>query len=104
MAVATIHAETATFLPISEGISRYNTSPGGQPFDLHDFRKDLGNGAVGDGTKFKGRGFIQLTGHNNYATYGPKLSPPIDLVADPAAANDAGTASDCCACSSQTAN
>ena len=94
MAVATIHAETATFMPISEGISRYNTSPNGQPFDLYDFRKDLGNNAVGAGTRFKGRGFIQLTGQNNYAHYGPKLHSPIDLVANPDAANDVETAAD----------
>jgi putative chitinase len=94
MAVATIHAEAATFLPISEGISRYNTSPGGQPFDLYDFRKDLGNNAVGAGARFKGRGFIQLTGENNYSYYGPKLKPPVDLVANPDAANDVNTAAD----------
>jgi peptidoglycan L-alanyl-D-glutamate endopeptidase CwlK len=94
MAVATIHAEAATFLPINEGLSRFNTSPGGQPFDLYDFRKDLGNNAVGDGARFKGRGFIQLTGQNNYAFYGPKLNPPVDLVANPDAANDVATAAD----------
>jgi peptidoglycan L-alanyl-D-glutamate endopeptidase CwlK len=94
MAVATIHAEAATFLPIPEGLSRYNTSPGGQPFDLYDFRKDLGNGAVGDGALFKGRGFIQLTGRANYAHFGPLLDPPVDLVAHPDAALDAKTAAD----------
>src|SRR5579863_4959508 len=38
VALATIRAETEGFVPISEGISRYNTSPGGRPFDLYDFR------------------------------------------------------------------
>ncbi|WP_077038281.1 peptidoglycan-binding protein [Pelomonas sp. KK5] len=94
MAVATIHAEAATFLPIDEGVSRYNTSPGGRPFDLYDFRKDLGNNAVGDGARFKGRGFIQLTGRNNYGHYGPRLAPAVDLVGNPDAANAADTAAD----------
>jgi len=94
MAVATIHAETPGFLPLDEFISRYNTSPNGQPFDLYDFRKDLGNNAVGDGALFKGRGFIQLTGRANYATYGPRLTPPLDLVNDPEQANDVTVAAD----------
>lgn len=34
MALATIRAETAGFKPISERVSKYNTSPDGHPFDL----------------------------------------------------------------------
>jgi len=47
-ALATIRAETEEFLPMSERISRYNTSPHGHPFDLYDFRKDLGNHGIGE--------------------------------------------------------
>ena len=36
----TICAETAGFAPISEGHSRFNTSPGGHPFDMSSFLKD----------------------------------------------------------------
>src|SRR5262249_9318431 len=66
MALSTIRAETEGFEPISEGKSRFNTSPGGPPFDLYDNRRDLGNQGRPDGDSFKGRGFIQLTGRFNY--------------------------------------
>lgn len=86
MALATIRAETESFEPISEGRSQFNTSPGGQPFDLYDNRKDLGNKGKGDGAKFCGRGYIQLTGRANYQQYGTKLG--IDLINNPTLAND----------------
>ena len=94
MAVATIRAETAGFVPLDEGQSRFNTSPSGAPFDLYDHRRDLGNTGPTDGADFKGRGFIQLTGRNNYALYGPKLNPPLDLVAEPERANSPSVAAD----------
>ena len=94
MALATIRVETGSFEPISEFESRFNTSPGGHPFDLYDSRKDLGNTGAPDGAAFKGRGFIQLTGRSNYVLYGPKLTPPVDLVADPEIANSPRVAAD----------
>jgi peptidoglycan L-alanyl-D-glutamate endopeptidase CwlK len=86
MALGTIRAETATFLPITEGISRFNTSPSGHPYDLYDFRKDLGNTGPPDGASFCGRGFVQLTGRNNYTHYATEITQ--DLVNNPALAND----------------
>jgi len=94
MAVATIRAETEGFVPLDEGASRFNTSPTGHPFDLYDNRKDLGNTGPTDGADFKGRGFIQLTGRSNYAAYGRKLTPPINLVANPESANTPEVAAD----------
>ncbi|WP_439581339.1 peptidoglycan-binding protein [Dyadobacter bucti] len=85
MALATIRAETAGFQPIDEGKSRFNTSPGGKPFDLYNNRRDLGNQGPPDGNSFKGRGFIQLTGRSNYQTIGKELG--VDLIGDPAMAN-----------------
>jgi peptidoglycan L-alanyl-D-glutamate endopeptidase CwlK len=91
MALGTIRAETESFEPISEGQSRFNTSPNGRPFDLYDNRRDLGNRGAPDGDSFKGRGFVQLTGRANYTTFGAKLG--IDLVDDPDKANDPTIAS-----------
>jgi len=86
MALATIRAETESFLPISEGQSRFNTSPSGHPFDLYDNRQDLGNTGAPDGLNFRGRGFVQLTGRANYTRYGGEIG--LDLVANPELAND----------------
>ncbi len=86
MALATIAAESAGFEPLSEFKSRYNTAPGGEPFALYDGRRDLGNLAPGDGARFKGRGFVQITGRDNYRRIGAKIG--VDLVKDPELAND----------------
>lgn len=94
VAIATIRAETAGCVPIGEGISSYNTSSTGHPFDLYDFRTDLGNTGPPDGALFKGRGFVQLTGRSNYKRYGPRLSLPVDLVKTPELANAATLAAD----------
>ncbi len=61
MALGTIRAETASFLPIDEYESRFNTTPGGpHPFDKYDYMTELGNQGPPDGANFKGRGFVQL--------------------------------------------
>jgi putative chitinase len=88
MALATIRAETEGFEPISEGKSKFNTSPGGHPFDLYDNRRDLGNRGAGDGERFKGRGFIQLTGRFNYQKYGKAIGLGNQLIDNPDLAND----------------
>lgn len=44
-------------------------------------KKNLGNTEEGDGLKFKGRGFTQITGRSNYAAAGKDLS--LDLVNSP---------------------
>jgi len=86
MSLATIRAETGRFEPIDEYLSRWNTSPRGHAFDLYDQRADLGNRGRPDGAKFKGRGYIQLTGRDNYTRYGKRIGQP--LVRRPELAND----------------
>jgi peptidoglycan L-alanyl-D-glutamate endopeptidase CwlK len=88
MALATIRAETAGFEPIDEFQSQYNTRPGGAPFGEYDHI--LGNQGPPDGARYKGRGFIQLTGRSNYQEIGRELA--VDLVGRPELANDPATA------------
>lgn len=83
-ALGTIAAESAGFEPISEMKSKWNTEK--TSFDRYEHRGSLGNAYPGDGPKFKGRGFIQLTGRANYRRYGERIG--IDLEADPEQAND----------------
>jgi putative chitinase len=85
MALGTIRAETESFQPISEGQSRFNTSPSGHLFDLYDNRHDLGNTGIPDGANFRGRGFVQLTGRANYARYAGEIG--VDLISNPELAN-----------------
>jgi predicted chitinase len=72
--LATIGVEARTFRPIHEY--------GGPIYwARYEFRKDLGNVKLGDGVKYHGRGFVQLTGRHNYTAYGNILG--IDLLNNP---------------------
>ena len=46
----------------------------------------MGNTAPGDGYKYRGRGYIQLTGKDNYSHYGASIGE--NLVGNPDLAND----------------
>lgn len=87
-ALATSYLETAhTMQPIKElGGTAYYT----RMYDIKGQRpakaKELGNLAVGDGAKYPGRGYVQLTGKKNYAKATAKLRAmglDVDLVQNP---------------------
>ena len=88
MALATIKAETAGFVPINEFRSTFNSVVA--DFDRYEtgtpVGAKLGNTRPGDGARFRGRGFVQLTGRDNYQTIGDQLGLP--LVDQPESAND----------------
>ena len=56
----------------------------------YEGREDLGNTQPGDGPRFKGRGFVQITGRNNYTDWAQRLG--IDLVGNPEKAAEPATA------------
>jgi putative chitinase len=94
VALATIRAETEGFIPISEYVSSLNSTPNADPFNLYDpgteIGEELGNIQPGDGPRFSGRGFVQLTGRSNYTRVGSEIH--INLSASPGLATDPATA------------
>lgn len=52
----------------------------------YEGRDDLGNSVKGDGKRFMGRGFVQITGRRNYADWSKRLG--IDLLSKPSTAED----------------
>jgi predicted chitinase len=86
---ATIGAETVAFAPLSEGVSKFNTRE--HPFDLYEpgtaMGHSLGNTQPGDGSKFKGRGYLQLTGRANYQRMSDRLGLASLLIDNPDLAN-----------------
>lgn len=80
-AIATISVETGRFQPTKErGGPQYLAS-------LYEDRADLGNTTPGDGVKFRGRGFVQITGRWDYAHFGRAVGRDLeeypDLALDP---------------------
>ncbi|HET6554041.1 MAG TPA: C1 family peptidase [Dyella sp.] len=86
-ALGTIRAESEGFVPIAEFPSHFNTTPGMPPFSAYDGRKSLGNTQPGDGARYRGRGFVQLTGRANYHAYSSAIG--IDIESYPDLANAA---------------
>ena len=75
VALGTIRAETEGFVPIAEMPSHFNTLPGQAAFSAYE--KKLGNNKPGDGARYRGRGYVQLTGRYNYQKFGKELDIPL---------------------------
>lgn len=74
--LGTAHHETDRFATMEEYASGH----------AYEGRSDLGNVRPGDGRRFKGRGYVQLTGRRNYE-WGSKATG-VDLITDPDKAID----------------
>lgn len=77
--LATLGVEVTSFTPGVENIA--NVAKYG-----YEGRLDLGNTQPGDGERFRGRGFTQLSGRANYTAFSKKLN--VDLVSNPELATD----------------
>jgi predicted chitinase len=83
-AIATIAVETGRFSPVKE----HREAP--YLTNLYENRRDLGNVNLGDGLRFRGRGFIPIIGRRAYEHFGRQIGTDLavnpDLALDPAIA------------------
>ena len=79
-AIATTYVETHigdfTFKPIKEfgGVAYFTANYE----DNREIARQLGNTQPGDGARYCGRGYIQITGRANYRNYGKVLGVPLE--------------------------
>ena len=69
------------YFPTDELAIEYARHPEAIANVVYANRMGNGNTASGDGWKFRGRGYIQLTGKSNYAAFGKSIG--VDIVSNP---------------------
>lgn len=69
------------YFPDDATAFRYTRQPAAIANRVYGGRMGNGNEQSGDGFKYRGRGYIQLTGKNNYTACGKDIG--YDLIADP---------------------
>ena len=85
-------AELASFMSqVAHESDSFKTTKEYASGSAYEGRSDLGNTQQGDGVRYKGRGYIQLTGRSNYNKAGKALN--LDLVNNPSLAEDPKNAS-----------
>jgi peptidoglycan L-alanyl-D-glutamate endopeptidase CwlK len=93
IALSTISAVSQSLDVHEETITRFNSSPGGIPFDLYDNRRDLGNEGHPDGERFRSRGFCVFKGRFKYKRLGEAIGMNDQLIEQPEQATKISVAS-----------
>jgi putative chitinase len=69
------------YFPTEAAAAPYNRNPQKIANKVYSNRMGNGTEASGDGYKFRGRGYIQLTGKDNYTAFGKSIS--VDITINP---------------------
>ena len=97
-ALSTISAVSTSFNVHEESVTRFNTSPGGLPFDLYDNRRDIGNSVHPDVERFRSRGFCIFRGRFQYQRLSTMAGIGEQLIEQPEQATKVSMASKILAC------
>lgn len=73
-----LHAVFPRYFPTLESAQPYNRQPQKIANKIYGSRMGNGPEASGDGYKYRGRGAIQLTGHDNYHAFANSIGKAVD--------------------------